>query len=130
MGQVSHNFSTTSHRGVGSRAGCGCCLLGPLGALLGGLTAPSRTKEHTFKNTGTLDSGIMVFTNKRFIFIGNKTTNSLVYNKVLSIDFNRIYSGTNLFIKYPEMAIGEYYHLSGPDAQIAEAWYQGAKIKK
>lgn len=126
MGQVSQTI--THKQGVGGRAGCGCCLLGPLGALLGGATAPSKSRDTQVN--GTLDTGVMVFTNKRFLFVGKGSLVGLIYDKVLSTEFNKTFTGTNLVVKYPEMVSGEYYSLSGEDSKIAELWYQGITKNK
>lgn len=130
MGRVDKAVNVTHRQGVASRAGCGCCLLGPLGAVLGGVTAPSKTNQFTHEALTSLDRGTMVFTNKRFLFVGENSMKGLVYDKVLSISFNVHSSETDLEVKYPEMAKGEYYALTGHDSKIAETWYQGIrKIK-
>ena len=123
MGKV--NETVTHKQSVVSRSSCGCCLLGPLGALLGGVTAPSRS--HEIQRDGTLDSGTIVFTNKRFLFIGKGSLKSLPYTDLMDVEFNKTMTGSNLRAKYHGMAEGEYYTLSGEDSRIAELWYKGVK---
>jgi hypothetical protein len=127
MGQATKSVAISHQQGVASRAGCGCCLLGPLGALLGGLTAPSKTKEVNWQSTNAVDYGTMLFTNKSFIFIGRNSMVKLDYHKMLSIQFQKTFSGSKLTLKYPEMSVGEYYNLSGGDAKIADCWYEGIR---
>jgi len=130
MGRVEKAVHVTSRQGVASRAGCGCCLFGPLGALLGGATAPSKTNQITHESLTTLDQGTMVFTNKRFLFIGDNSITSLFYDKMMSINFHSHSAETDLEVRYPEMLKGEYYALTGQDFKIAELWCQGIrKIK-
>ncbi len=126
-GVINRTVSSTHQVGVASRAGCGCCLLGPLGALLGGVTAPSQTNQNTVESTAVLDSGTMIFTNKRFLFVGNKSMTSLEYKKALDISFKKTLLESKLEVKYPEMVNGEYYSLSGTDSKIAEIWFQGIR---
>lgn len=129
MGKILHTVNTTHKQDVVGRAGCGCCLLGPLGALLGGATAPSQTKQNTYEKTGILDEGVSYITDKRFIFVGKSSMKSLPYKDIMNTEFVKTTYGSNLYIRYPEMANGEFYSLSGSDAKIAELWFQGIKKK-
>jgi hypothetical protein len=127
MGQVARTVSSTHKQGVVGNSCCGCCMLGPLGALLGGIASPSKTSHNTVDSTESLDDGTMVFTNRRFLFVGKKSMIGLEYKKMMSIDFRKEWSGMKLDIKYPEMANGEHYILYGDESKVANLWYEGIK---
>lgn len=131
MALVAHTTSKEQKKGVVGRAVVGGLLLGPLGALGGAATAGSKTTQRITELNEKVDSGVMTFTTKRFVFVGNNMMVSIPYEKAVGIQFNEKMFGSDLVVKYPEMIKGEYYHLSGQDSKIAETWFKGIqKIKK
>lgn len=129
MGLVAHMTSNTKKKGVFGRAVVGGVLLGPLGALGGAVTSGSKTTEKMTERIEELDNGTMIFTNKGFFFDGKKSMGRFDYDSTPSIRFQRTFMGSKLELKYPEMASGEFYSLSGSDSGIAELWYQGIRNK-
>jgi len=102
--------SKAKKQGVLTRAIVGGVLLGPLGALGGAATAgekgTGKTTYNTVKRNETIDSGTMVFTNKRILFVG-KAMFSIYYDNIVSSSF----ACNILTIKYPEMMAGEYFRV-------------------
>src|SRR5687768_17189663 len=71
---VEKTVGKTKKKGVVSRAVVGGVLLGPLGALGGAATAGSKgsstTTQETVSKMEAVDSGSLILTNKRLMFVG------------------------------------------------------------
>lgn len=113
-------------KGVIGRAVVGGLLLGPLGALGGAATAGSQSTHKNTEKVGRIDSGKLVFTNKRVIFVG-KEAFSLPYSEVLAVGFssNSFLGSNKLELKYQGMKGGEYFAVSGSRAADTELYYKG-----
>ncbi len=107
------------------RAVVGGVLLGPLGAVAGAATAGSKnqstTTQKTISSTQLIDSGSMILTNRRFIFIGNDNVISLPYNEIIAAGFN----GNRVSLKYTGMLDGEYYEVNGEASKDAQLYFNG-----
>jgi hypothetical protein len=123
--------SKTKKEGVLGRALVGGLLLGPLGALGGAGTAGSKTTEKRSNMPEILDSGEMIFTSKRFLFVGKNSMTSIPYNQVAQTSFNKaIFGGMKMVIKYQDMTDGEFYGLNGVESNFAKEWFDGIKKLK
>jgi hypothetical protein len=110
--------------GVLTRAVVGGVLLGPLGAVAGAATAGSREKTTTTQKrtvrSEVIDEGLMAFTNKRIMFVGNGVV-SIPYEDIIEIDF---YQQIN--IKYSGMLTGEAYNTTYYDRyDEADLYFRG-----
>jgi hypothetical protein len=121
--QVTTGKSKKKH--VIGRALVGGVLLGPLGAVGGAATAGSKsnsvTTQKTVSSIKLIDSGQIILTNKRFIFMGNNNIISLPYVEVVAAGF----SGKRANIKYAGMLNGEYFEVSGLAVKDAQLYYNG-----
>ena len=68
-----------------------------------------------------VDSGRLILTNKRFIFLGNNNVISLTYPEIIATSF----SGNNATIKYNGMLNSEHYVVQGPTATDTQLYYNG-----
>lgn len=97
----------------------------PIGALAGAATAGSKNKSVTTQKTVSsvqlIDSGQMILTNLRFIFIGNNNVISLPYSEIIAAGFN----GNTATIKYAGMLNGEHFEVFGSTANDAQLYYNG-----
>ncbi len=122
---VEQTVGKSKKKHVAGRAVVGGVLLGPLGALGGAATAGSKNKSTTTQRTVSkiqqVDSGQIVLTNKRFIFVGNKNIVSLTYPEIIATSFN----GSKASIKYDGMLNSEYYEVHGPTANDTQLYYEG-----
>lgn len=75
------------------------------------------TQSHSSGST-TVDSGKLLFTNVRVLFIGKQVI-SISYADILSVQF----TNNSVVIKYPQMAKGESYSL--PQDNDAKYYYYG-----
>src|SRR5258708_25701522 len=118
----SHTKGGSKKKGVIRRAVVGDILLGPIGAVIGGATAGSKTHEITTQKRvnriETIDEGDMLFTNTRLLFIGKEIV-SITYEEVISVHF----INETMEIKYPGMEKGEGY-LIDQHSDI-ELYYKG-----
>lgn len=118
----------TKKKGVLTRAVVGGVLLGPLGALGGAATAGSKGNSKTIQKTVSrverVDTGKLIFTNKRLVFLGNYVF-SLPYQNIVGAEFSGGLGGSKLALKYQEMLNGEHFILSGPNAKDSELYYKG-----
>lgn len=122
---VEQTVGKSKKKHVVGRAVVGGVLLGPLGALGGAATAGSKNKSTTTQQTVSsmkqVDSGQMLLTNKRFIFIGNNNIISLTYPEIIATSFN----GSKASIKYDGMLNREYFEVFGPTANDTPLYYKG-----
>ena len=122
---VEQTVGKSKKKHVVGRAVVGGVLLGPLGALGGAATAGSKNKSTTTQQTVSsmkqVDSGQMLLTNKRFIFIGNNNIISLTYPEIIATSFN----GSKASIKYDGMLNSEYFEVLGPAANDTPLYYKG-----
>lgn len=113
-----------------TRTVVGGVLLGPVGAVAGAATAGGTSKSTTVQRTVSsmqqIDTGILVFTNMRMIFMGNKNIISLTYPEIVATGFSNMAAT----IKYAGMMDGEYYVLQGPQAGDAQHYYTGITTAK
>lgn len=122
---IEHTVGKSKKKGVVGRAIVGGVLLGPVGALGGAATAKSRnsstTTQQVVSNMEQVDSGQLILTNKRFIFVGNKNVISLTYPEIIASSFN----DNKATIKYNGMLNGEYYAVYGPAANDTPLYFNG-----
>lgn len=123
---IQETVGTSKKKHVVGRALVGGVLLGPLGAVGGAATAGSKqtsiTTEKTVSSTDVVDSGQVIFTNQRFIFLGNNdSVISLPYAEIVAAGF----SGNQVKLKYAGMLNGEYYEVFGDGAKDTELYYAG-----
>lgn len=123
---IQETVGSSKKKHVVGRAIVGGVLLGPLGAVGGAATAGSKqtstTTERTISEINVIDSGQVVFTNKRFIFLGNNdSVISLPYSEIIAAGF----SGNQVRLRYAGMLGGEYYEVFGDNAKDAKLYYTG-----
>jgi hypothetical protein len=123
-----HTVGKTKKKGVVTRAVVGGVLLGPLGALGGAATAGSKGNSKTIQKSVSrverVDTGKLIFTNKRVMFLGNNVF-SLPYQNIVAAEFSGGYGGNKLALKYQDMLNGEHFIVSGPNAKDSELYYKG-----
>lgn len=129
---IKKTVTKSKKKGVVTRAVVGGVLLGPLGALGGAATAGSKgtssTTQETVSKVETVDSGTLLLTNKRIMFMGQNIV-SLPYNKLLAISFANASGGKKLIVKYEGMLKDEHYVVSGEKAKDTELYYRGITDK-
>lgn len=124
---IEHSVGKNKKKGgsVVGRAIVGGVLLGPLGALGGAATAKSKnsstTTQQVVSKIEQVDSGRLILTNKRFIFVGNNNVISLTYPEIIATSF----SGNNATIKYNGMLNSEHFVVHGPTASDTQLYYNG-----
>lgn len=124
---IEHSVGKSKKKGgsVVGRAIVGGVLLGPLGALGGATTAKSKdsstTTQQVVSNIKQVDSGQLILTNKRFIFVGSNNVISLTYPEIIATSFN----GNNATIKYNGMLNSEHFVIHGPTASDTPLYYKG-----
>lgn len=127
---VEHTVTKSKKKGIVSRAVVGGVLLGPLGVLGGAATAGSKgnstTSQQQVSEMQVIDSGSIIFTNKRILFVGSEVVN-LPYDKMIAVSFSSNFGGAMLNVKYEGMLKNEKYALRGDGAKEAELYYLGAK---
>jgi hypothetical protein len=131
---VQHTTVKTKKKGVASRAIVGGVLLGPLGALGGAATAGSKgnsvTTQNVTQSVKAVDTGQLILTNQRVLFIGNNIV-SIPYGNILAFSFESRLKGIELLtLKYPEMLPSESYAITGSTAKDAELYYMGITGQK
>ena len=115
--------------GVIVRGAIGFALMGPLGAATGALTAGSKnqslTSQKVVSKLRILDTGELIFTNQRILFVGNKEVLSISYDTLMSYEFGRNLLGRTFTPRYENMLPKEAFIISGPAAAEAELFYLG-----
>jgi hypothetical protein len=122
---IQHTVGSGKKKNIVGRAIVGGVLLGGVGALAGAATAgtknESTTTQKTVSTVQNIDTGKLILTNQRFIFMGEKNIVSLKYEEILSASFD-----TNMVvIKYPGMLNQEYYRLSADSVSNTQLYYTG-----
>lgn len=129
---IEKTVSKSKKKGVVTRAVVGGALLGPLGALGGAATAGSKgnatTTQETVSKMEAVDSGSLVLTNKRLMFVGQNIV-SLPYSKLIAVSFANTLGGKKLMVKYEGMLKDENYVVSGEKAKDTELYYKGITSK-
>lgn len=129
---VEKTVSKSKKKGVVTRAVVGGVLLGPLGALGGAATAGSKgnstTTQETVSKLEAVDTGNLILTNKRLVFMGQNLV-SLPYSKLLAVSFANSMGGKKLIVKYEGMLKDEHYVVSGDKAKDTELYYKGITDK-
>lgn len=119
-------------KGVLTRAVVGGVLLGPLGAVGGAATAGSKsnsvTTQQTVSRLQAVDTGSLIFTNKRIVFVGNNVL-SLKYDQLIAVNFDKTRTGTKLNLKYEGMLKGEHFIVGGEKAKDTELYFKGITEK-
>ncbi len=122
---IEHSIGKSKKKGVIGRAIVGGVLLGPVGALGGAATAKSKnsstTTQQVVSKIEQVDSGQLILTNMRFIFVGNNNVISLTYPEIIATSF----SGNRATIKYNGMLNSEYFEVYGPTANDTQLFYRG-----
>ena len=132
--QVEITKGHTKRKGVVTRAVVGSALLAPTGlwwasGIAGAATAGSKTNSKTQQKTVTkfeiIDTGELIFTDTRVLFIGSKEILSLPYEALIDTKFGRNLLGRTFSPKYQEMLPNETFIISGPAAPEASLYFQG-----
>lgn len=126
-----HTEGKSKKSGGLTRALVGGVLLGPVGAIVGATTAGSKYKEVTkTKKESSLkhiDSGLLIFTNKRIIYQTDDNVKTIAYRDVIASKFS--YRGEFVSFQYPTMPNGEEFQLSNPESKFSETYYTGITSK-
>jgi hypothetical protein len=104
-------------------------VFGPVGALAGAMTAGGKNSSQTTQKTVTklqvVDSGELIFTNQRVLFMGNKEIISLDYDDLIDYKFGRNLLGHTFTPRYHDMLPNESFIMSGPSAAEAGLFFKG-----
>ncbi len=112
-----YTSGTDKKKGVVGRAFVGNILFGPAGAIIGGVTAGSKNQSTTTQQkivrTEPIDSGDILFTNKRVLFVGKEII-EIPYAEILSVSYEDVILEHKeripmMYIKYSSMLKGECY---------------------
>jgi hypothetical protein len=131
---VEHTTGQSKRKGVLSRGVVGAVITAPLGlSLVGGIvgaaTAGNKTNSKTTQKIVTkyqiVDTGELIFTNRRMLFMGNKEIISLDYDDLIDYKFGRNLLGHTFAPRYHEMLPHESFLLSGPSAAEAGLFFEG-----
>jgi len=129
---IEKTVSKSKKKGVLTRAVVGGVLLGPLGAVGGAATAGSKnnsvTTHQTISKLQAVDTGSLIFTNERIVFVGDNVL-SLKYDQLVSVNFDKIRTGTKLHLKYEGMLRGEHFIVGGEKAKDTELYFKGITEK-
>jgi hypothetical protein len=135
---IQETVGTTKKKGVIRRAVVGGALstmvgLPGAGAIVGGATAKTKsqstTTERTISNIEQIDSGKLIFTNKRLIFIGGQNVVALPYSEIIATNINNGMNDTQIEIKYSGMLNGEYYNAYGTAFEDTKLYYTAIQEK-
>lgn len=116
----------TKRKGTVKRALVGDLLFGKVGAVIGGVTGGSETNYQTSQQritkTEVIDTGTMILTNKRILFVGKEIV-SIPYKDIIATEFTSSLMNSCMIIKYPNMLKNEQYS-TGLAAEV-ELHYKG-----
>lgn len=92
-----HTSGAVKTKGAFGRAVLGGAVFGAAGAVVGAVSAPQQMSTRTYQGATEyedeeVDRGTLIFTNKRFIFVGSKIS-SISQDEILRVDFRK---GTRL----------------------------------
>lgn len=103
--------------------------IGIIGGIVGAATAGSKTHSKTTQKKVSkfqiVDTGELIFTNKRMLFVGNKEILSVDYDELIDTKFGRNLLGRTFSPRYQEMLPHETFVMSGPAAAEADIFYEG-----
>jgi hypothetical protein len=131
---VEQTTGKSKKKGVLTRGIVGTVLLAPtgfglVGGIVGAATAGSKTNSRTTQKTVTkyqvIDTGELIFTNQRILFMGNKEIISLDYDDLIDYKFGRNLLGHTFAPRYHEMLPNESFIMSGPSAAEAGLFFEG-----
>jgi hypothetical protein len=129
---IQKTVGKSKKKGVLSRAVVGGVLLGPLGAVGGAATAGSKnnsvTTQQTVSKLQIVDTGSLIFTNKRIVFVGNNVL-SLKYDQLIAVNFDKTRTGMKLHLKYEGMLESEHFVVGGEKAKDTELYFKGITEK-
>jgi hypothetical protein len=129
---IEKTVGKSKKKGVVTRALVGGVLLGPLGAVGGAATAGSKndsvTTQQTVSKLQVVDTGSLIFTNKRIVFVGNNVL-SLTYDQLVAVNFDKTRAGAKLNLKYEGMLKGEHFIVGGDKARDTELYFKGITEK-
>lgn len=122
---IEETMGKSKKKHVVGRAIVGGVLLGPLGAVGGAATAGSKnnsvTTQRTVSSSHQIDSGKVLLTSKRFMFVGNKNVVSVTYPEIVGLEF----SGNQVIVKYAGMLDGERYTVNGQGEMETQLYFTG-----
>lgn len=129
---IEKTVGKSKKKGVLTRTVVGGILLGPLGAVGGAATAGSKgnsvTTQQVVSNLQVVDTGSLIFTNKRIVFVGNNVL-SLKYDHLIAVNFDKTKKGTKVNLKYEGMLKGEHFIVGGEKAKDTELYFKGITEK-
>lgn len=127
----SRTIGVAKKKGVVGRAIVGDLAFGRAGAIIGGATADTEihtsTSESRSSRREEIDAGMMIFTNRRMVFIGKEIA-SILYDDIISFYFpnplKSYYPNTDrmMEIKYASMLKNEAYTVPSPQVEL---YFQG-----
>jgi len=124
-----HSIGKEKKKGVVTRALVGDIIFGPAGAIIGGASAGSKIQTTSTQlrvtRTEQIDSGTLVFTNNRVVFMGNEII-ALNFDDIISFDAQNSYL---LNIRYPNMHKNERYKFRESNTNEAKIHYLGLMRK-
>ena len=118
--------SSTKKKGVLGRAVVGGALVGGVGAIVGAVSAGSKTNakttQETVRSEETLDQGHLYFTNSRLLFVGHEIV-SIDYKSLICTEFSMTLAGCRMELKYSGMLKNEAFLIPGRDGLNAKEMF-------
>lgn len=126
---VEHTTGRNRRKGVLTRGVVGGVIFGPVGALAGAVTASTKMNTKTAQKTVTkfeiIDTGELIFTNQRVLFVGKREIISIPHDAIIEYSFGRNLLGRTFAPQYEEMLPHESFIISGPAATEANLFFEG-----
>lgn len=123
---IEKTIGSSKNKGTITRSIVGKVLFGVPGMIIGGVTGGSKQESTTIQEhedrTEAIDTGKLLFTNKRVLFIGEKNVISIPYGEILSFTYNWAHEAV---FKYPSMLNGEFYQMREKNRKDLELYYKG-----
>lgn len=124
-----HTTGRNKRKGVLTRGIVGGVVFGPVGALAGAVTASTKVNTKTTQKTVTefeiIDTGELIFTNQRVLFVGKREILSIPHEAIIEYSFGRNLLGRTFTPQYEEMLPNESFIISGPAAAEANLFFEG-----